>query len=102
MELIKTTRGGYKLCFEGYTYTKVKENRITKHWKCSGRHKYNCLVTIKTDVNVSRILNEKKYDDAHTHCPDYVAIEALKVRNSIKEDSRTNRPSVMAPPLARG
>ena len=53
MEFIETGRGGKKLCFSGFIYTKkaVKTNRV--RWECSHRKTLECKVAMTTSLMVS-------------------------------------------------
>ena len=53
MELIKNNKGGVKLCFEGFMYTK-KNTRATKiQWECSKRSSKKCKASLFTTLEVS-------------------------------------------------
>ena len=53
MEEINNIRGGLKVGFEGYLYTKksVKKNLI--QWECAQRRKFMCKAGLYTGLNVS-------------------------------------------------
>jgi len=55
MEFIDVTRGGCKLCYAGYTYTKkaTKKNRI--RWECSKRKTETCKGAVTTSLTVSNV-----------------------------------------------
>ena len=52
MEVIRNDKGGSKLLFEGYMYTKkyVSTNRI--RWECSQRRAHSCSGGVSTDIEV--------------------------------------------------
>jgi len=57
MEIITTSRGGEKLCYGGYMYTKkaTKTNRI--RWECSQRESADCKGALTTSLVVVILLN---------------------------------------------
>ena len=52
MEVIKSERGGSKLCYEGYMYTKKGTNKTTLRRECSSRRGFDCLGAAVTDLQV--------------------------------------------------
>ena len=82
MEIISTTRGHLKLCYDGYMYTKKddcarKDNRMT--WRCVRRGtKYNGTITTTVNHEDPQPLGQ------HNHDPNPAEIEATKVRSYIR------------------
>ena len=56
MEIVKNNKGGSKLCFEGYTYTKKSVSKTTIQWECSQRKAYVCKGKVTTDSQVARVI----------------------------------------------
>ena len=56
MEIVKNNKGGSKLSFEGYTYTKKSASKTTIHWECSQRKAYVCKGKVTTDSQVARVI----------------------------------------------
>ena len=48
MELITTSKGGLKLCFEGFMYTKAYTRKTKVWWKCSKKTSLGCRATLST------------------------------------------------------
>ncbi len=53
MEFITSTRGGVKLCYDGFSYTKKKASKSTIRWECSKRGSVKCVGALITDLDVS-------------------------------------------------
>ena len=53
MEIIQLSSGNFKLCYEGFTYTKKEETKSTIRWECSKRKSLKCNGTATTDLQVS-------------------------------------------------
>ena len=49
MEEMTNTRGGLKVCFEGYLYTKKSVKKT--QWECAQRQKYLCKAGLCTGLN---------------------------------------------------
>ena len=84
MEIVKNNKGGSKLCFEGYTYTKKSANF---HWECSQRKAYVCKGKVTTDSQVAKIIRTVE----HSHDTNLEHIEATKIITSMKESAGTRR-----------
>ena len=48
MELITTSKGGLKLCFEGFMYAKAYTRKTKVWWKCSKKTSLECRATLST------------------------------------------------------
>lgn len=57
MEFVKTARGGEKLIYKGYSYTKkaTKSNRL--RWECSQRVAHSCKGAVTTSLQVNTIFS---------------------------------------------
>lgn len=87
MEIIKNNKGGSKLCFEGYTYTKKSASKTTIHWECSQRKAYVCKGKVTTDSQVARVIRTI----AHSHDANLERVKATKIIASMKESAGTGR-----------
>ena len=87
MEIVKNNKGGYKLCFEGYTYTKKSISKTTIQWECSQRKAYVCKGKVTTDSQVARVIRTIE----HSHDANLERVEATKIIASIKESAGTRR-----------
>lgn len=52
MEIIRSAKGGPKLCLEVYIYTKKYASVIQVRWECSHRRAYSCSGGVATDLEV--------------------------------------------------
>ncbi|XP_069973499.1 uncharacterized protein [Penaeus vannamei] len=86
MELLTTSRGGRKLLYEGYAYTKQRTHESTVRWECSRKKTAMCRGSLITDADVSRV---QAVSD-HTHAADAVAMTALKVRREIMDTAEVS------------
>ena len=87
MEIVKNNKGGSKLCFEGYTYTKKSVSKTTIQWECSQRKAYVCKGKVTTDSQVARVIRTIE----HSHDANLERVEATKIIASIKESAGTRR-----------
>ena len=53
MEVFQTTRGGVKIGFEGYMYTKKSKNKNTISWQCARKSTLDCKGSLQTSLDVS-------------------------------------------------
>lgn len=81
MELIKSKRGGDKLLYEGYAYTRKRTTKSSIRWECSKRHTEGCKGIIITNLDISEITSSSE----HSHPSDPLAIKAMKVRQELKD-----------------
>ena len=75
MEIVKNNKGGSKLCFEGYTYTKKSVSKTTIQWECSQRKAYVCKGKVTTDSQVARVIRTIE----HSHDANLERVEATKI-----------------------
>ena len=54
MEIIKSNKGGIKLCYEGYMYTRKSKTKARIQWECSQKRAHLCKGSISTDLNVRK------------------------------------------------
>ena len=87
MEIVKNNKGGSKLCFEGYTYTKTSVSKTTIQWECSQRKAYVCKGKVTTDSQVARVIRTIE----HSHDANLERVEATKIIASMKESAGTRR-----------
>ena len=45
---IDSNKGGRKLFYQGFIYTKRNTGSVSVYWACSAREKYTCNGTLKT------------------------------------------------------
>ena len=52
MEMIRNTRGGAKVCYQGYKYTKKATYKTTIRWERGSRRAFMCNGSLTTDPEV--------------------------------------------------
>ena len=65
MEIVKNSRGGPKLLYNGYSYVQKKGSKSTKRWGCSQYSTFKCKGSLTTDLAGDKI----KSTTEHTHPP---------------------------------
>lgn len=53
MEIIKSGKGGEKLCYNGYMYTKKSTSSTRIRWECSQRIAKKCKGAVSTTLEVN-------------------------------------------------
>ena len=87
LEIVKNNKGGSKLCFECYTYTKKSASKTTVHWECSQRKEYVCKGKVTTYSQIARVIRIVE----HSHDANLERVEATKIIASMKESAGTRR-----------
>ncbi|XP_068204568.1 uncharacterized protein [Palaemon carinicauda] len=87
MEVIRNNKGGEKLCYNGYIYTKKSASKTTKRWECSRRSALNCNGIITTNLEVSAIISSKD----HNHELDEGSVEAAKMHTTLYQQAKSTR-----------
>lgn len=87
METIPNSKGGVKLCHDGYMFTKKGTNKTTIRWECSKRRAMSCKGAIVTDLQIERVLSSTD----HTHESDINIVNAARVRATMKDNAVTNK-----------
>ena len=54
MEIIKNNKGGQKLCYQGYCYTKKAKSKVSQRWECDQRDSQKCRAIATTDLKFQR------------------------------------------------
>jgi hypothetical protein len=57
MQIIKNNKGGAKLHFWGYMYTKKAVNKSTIRWGCYQRRGMSCKGSLITDTQIQRAVH---------------------------------------------
>ena len=86
MEIIKSNKGGIKICYEGYMYTKQIEKNASIRWRCASRTT-GCKGTMTTTDS----MENPTPLNTHKHVPDENAIKVTKCRLKMKEKAATSR-----------
>lgn len=87
MEFINCTRGGVKLCYEGYSYTKKAEKTNRIRWECSQRKTASC----KGAVTTSLLRDDLHVTVPHNHMGDVATVDAEKVKATMRDRVRDVR-----------
>ena len=53
MEIIKSNKGGLKMCMDGYMYTKLSVKSSSIFWKCSQKVVLSCKAVLRTGFDIS-------------------------------------------------
>ena len=78
MEFITNHKGGLKLCFEGYMYTKRCSSSNQIQWQCSQRAAFKCNGSLYTSLE-----NQNPHaTKPHTHEPDVKAAMKQQAKKS--------------------
>ena len=71
MEIIPSNRGGSKLCYQGYLYTKHATRETNQWWKCVKRSSIGCRGNLSTTLQ-----NENPVPgQPHNHAPSDTSIK---------------------------
>ena len=75
MEIIPSNRGGSKLCYQGYMYTKHATRKTNQWWKCVKRSSIGCRGNLSTTLQ-----NEHPVPgQPHNHAPSDTSIKYSKM-----------------------
>ena len=81
MKIIPSNRGGFKLCYQGYMYTKHATRKTNQWWKCVKRSSTGCRGSLST-----KLQNENPVPgQPHNQAPSDTSIKYSKPRNAIKD-----------------
>ena len=79
MEITPSNRGGSKLCYQGYLYTKHATRETNQWWKCVKRSSIGCRGNLSTTLQ-----NENPAPgQPHNHAPSDTSITYSKTRNAM-------------------
>ena len=87
MEIIKNQKGGIKILFEEYVYTKKATKPTRIRWECSQRTFHSCKGAITTNLEMSDI----RFTSGHSHPANENFTEACKLRQSLKDMAQKTR-----------
>lgn len=91
MEILKSNKGGSKLCFEGYRYTRHALRKTKQWWKCTMKSSRGCRGSLSTDLQH----NNPVPGQPHNHSPEESSVNLTRLRNNMQEKalSTHNAPS---------
>jgi len=87
MELVPNNKGGHKLLYEDYMYTKKASYKTTVRWECSQKCSKQCNGSLTTDTEMARVIRSS----AHSHDGSKVTVATIKVRTTLKDRASTSR-----------
>lgn len=88
IEIIKTDRGGLKIVFNDYMYTKQKNLANNKiRWECVEKKKKKCKGSITTDQSILNVLKNIEHEN---HLPSSAQVEATKAILNMHTKAQNN------------
>ncbi|XP_066950862.1 uncharacterized protein [Macrobrachium rosenbergii] len=87
MEVIRNNKGGEKLCYKGYMYTKKSTSATTMRWECSRKSAFGCNGKITTNLAISDVISIIE----HNHAGDEGSVEAAKVHTTLFQQAKSTR-----------
>ncbi|KAL8567872.1 hypothetical protein ACOMHN_058994 [Nucella lapillus] len=89
MEIVTSNKGGAKISYQGFLYTKKATKKTRIRWECSHRKGLSCKGAITTDLNNKDI----QVSTIHSHEADPHAVEVVKLRGKIRTQSQQSAAS---------
>ena len=87
MKIIPSNIGGFKLCYQGYMYTKYDTRKTNQRWTCVKRSSTGCRGSLSTTLQ-----NENPVPwQPHNHAPSDTNIKYSKTRNAMKDLATNTR-----------
>ena len=86
MELITTSKGGLKLCFEGFMYTKAYTRKTKVWWKCSKKTSLGCRATLSTVQDHTNPVPGQP----HNHQADETDVVYVKHRKNMRDQAASS------------
>lgn len=86
IKIVKTSRGGEKLCYRGFHYIVDRKTNKKTYWICEQRKSNNCSGRVISSVSQENAI-EARETKIHSHVPDPVRSEVLSVLNTIQSQS---------------
>ena len=83
MEIINSNKGGAKICYKGFMYTKQVTRKTKIWWKCVKRSSGQCRGSLTTDL----ILENPEVIQPHNHAADESQIHLAKVRSWMRKQA---------------
>ena len=77
MEIIRSNKGGNKLCYNGHTYTKKSSSNASIFWVCTNRNRLRCRGSLLSNLQMNNL------QEGHMHvdgCRDNAAAGVAKAR----------------------
>jgi hypothetical protein len=87
MKIIPSNIGGFKLCYQGYMYTKYATRKTNQRWKCVKRSSTGCRGSLSTTLQNDNPVPGQP----HNHAPSDTNIKYSKTRNAMKDLATNTR-----------
>jgi hypothetical protein len=87
MKIIPSNIGGFKLCYQGYMYTKYATRKTNQRWKCVKRSSTGCRGSLSTTLQNDNPVPGQP----HNHAPCDTNIKYSKTRNAMKDLATNTR-----------
>ena len=87
MEIIPSNRGGSKLCYQGYMYTKHATRKTNRWWKCVKRSSTGCRGSLSTTLQNENPVPEQP----HNHTPSDTSIKYSTIIKAMKDLATNTR-----------
>ena len=87
MDIIKTNKGGAKLCLDGYLYLKKRSYNNWIRGQCNQQKTAGCKGALTTDDNYE---NPRSFVN-HNHPADKTGVEVTKLRTTMKAVAKRSR-----------
>ena len=85
MEIINSNKGGAKICYKGFMYTKQVTRKTKIWWRCVKRSSGQCRGSLTTNL----ILENPEVIQPHNHAADESQIQLAKIRSWMKRQATT-------------
>jgi hypothetical protein len=86
MEILQSNKGGSKLCYEGFIYTRHALRKTKQWWKCTLKSSRECRGSLSTDLQY----DNPSPGQPHNHAPDEASINCTNLRNNMKKKARSS------------
>ncbi|CAI6356345.1 unnamed protein product [Macrosiphum euphorbiae] len=87
MEVIKSNKGGNKICWRGYTYIMKHQGRKRLTWRCTKERSLKCRGTMYTDLQIGH----PQIGKVHSHIADKHEVNAIKCIYKLKEAAKQTK-----------
>ena len=85
MEITRSNKGGAKLCYQGYMYTKHATRKTQQWWKCVKWSSTGCK--LRGSISTSLQNENPTTGQSHNHDPSETNVTYTKARLTMKEQA---------------
>lgn len=86
MDITQSNKGGNKICFEGYMYTRSCTRKKKIWWKCSEKGSRDCRGSLSTTPD----LDNPEPGLPHNHAADHINVTYTKCRNLMRQQAASS------------